>query len=76
MDERPEQIIAEVYRQVHDLRLGGTEPREVLMSLDRYRLLDWYRKFLGEEREQEYLQQFHLFGLEILIEDIDHIIVR
>ncbi|AHC15480.1 hypothetical protein [Salinispira pacifica] len=70
---RPEELIAEIYRQLHEAQSRGKNPDTVLMSLDQYRLLDWYRNFLGETPEggAEYLEKYAVFGLEILIEQVE-----
>ena len=68
---RPEEIITEVYRQLVGQREEGEQPAGVLMSLSHYRLLNWYRCFLGESAEQrrEYLKQYSIFGLDIRIDN-------
>ncbi len=75
---RPEEIIADVYRQISLKREQGNEPDAVLMNLKDYRLLEWYRNFIGEagDSELDYLGQYELFGVEIFIEDIAAPLVR
>jgi hypothetical protein len=75
---RPEAIIADIYSQINEQRSIGQAPKEVLMNLKDYRLLDWYRNFLGdaENSAHEYLGQYEIFGLEILIEAVERPVVR
>jgi hypothetical protein len=69
---RPEELIADIYSQLRLRRDEGKEPTGVLMNLKDYRLLEWYRNFLGEAENGslEYLGQYEIFGLEILIENV------
>ena len=68
---RPEEIIAEVYRQMRCKREQGENPCAVLMNPDQYQLLNFYRRFRGRPADDrlEYLQQYSIFGLEILMDN-------
>lgn len=65
---RPEELIMEIYRQLKMKREQDEEPRTVLMTMEQYRLLDWYRRFLGDIGQSDYLQQYNIFGLDILVD--------
>lgn len=75
---RPEELIAEIYRQIQIIRENGREPDQVIMSLEHFRLLEWYKSFLGEAEEGkgEYLGEYQIFGLEILIERLPEPLVK
>ncbi len=65
---RPEEIIADIYRQLCEKQTQGERPKEVLMTLEQYRLLSWYRRFLGDIGKSDYLDDYNIFGLDILVD--------
>ncbi len=67
---RPEELIADIYRQVRERRAEGGEPVQVVMSIEHCRLLQWYKNLVGETEggSLDYLGEYEIFGLEILIE--------
>ncbi|MCK5734963.1 MAG: hypothetical protein KAH21_00740 [Spirochaetaceae bacterium] len=65
--ERAEEIIAEVYRQVLEVRNQGFEPSRVVMPSSLWHRVDDYRRTLGviDGSIPDYLSENSLFGLEI-----------
>ena len=63
----PREILAEVYRQISSLREQGASPGKITMHQDEFRLLKWYRDFLGETEQPgaDYLGEYEIFGLPV-----------
>ena len=66
-EQRPEEIIAEVYRQVRGIRETGKKPRRIIMSRHSWLRIDDYRRSLGSLSGPlpDYLSEDRLFGIEI-----------
>lgn len=64
---RPEELIAETYRQILAFRETGRIPERIVMSRSLWSIVDDYRKKLGilEGPLPDYLSEEGLFGLEI-----------
>lgn len=64
---RAEEIIVEVYRQLHEGLDAGTKPNKVVMPRTYWNVIEEYRRFLGplEGSLPDYLSEDSLFGLEI-----------
>ncbi|MDF1566899.1 MAG: hypothetical protein P1P77_02645 [Spirochaetaceae bacterium] len=75
--DRPEEVIAEVYRQVKAVRETGREPERIVMSRLEWSMVEDYRRQLGviQGPVPDYLSEDSLFGLEIWYGDGPGIIV-
>jgi hypothetical protein len=75
--DRPEEVIAEVYRQVKAVRDTGHEPERIVMSRLEWSMVEDYRRKLGviQGPVPDYLSEDSLFGLEIWYGDGPGIIV-
>ena len=67
---RAEEIIAEIWRQIGQIRERGGRPERVVLSPEHYALIQNYRAGLGnlENPEQDYITRHSLFNLAIYIE--------
>ncbi|NCN05131.1 MAG: hypothetical protein GW949_05840 [Spirochaetales bacterium] len=65
----PREIVADIYRQIVVLQNNGSKPTRVTMDYRSFRVLSWYKSFLGstESGTQDYLspESYSIFGLSI-----------
>lgn len=77
-EPRAEAVIAEVYRQIRQIREAGGEARRIVMPAALWNLVDEYRRILGpmEGPVPDYLGNDSLFGLDIWYGDAPDIRVE
>jgi hypothetical protein len=65
--EDPREIVAEVYRQITQLRERGIIPEKVFLHKKLHESVIWYRNFLGssESSVPDYLGDYELFGIPV-----------
>ncbi len=75
---RAEELIAEVYRQVRQLRSAGEAPGRVLMHPAQWEAISRYRQSVGTVSGPvpDYLAENDIFGLEIWYHESWTILVR
>ena len=66
-EQRPEEIIAEVYRQIRAIRETGKKPRRIVICRRLWLCIEDYRRSLGSLSGPlpDYLSEDRLFGIEI-----------
>ena len=76
-EPRPEELIAEIYRQIYELRSRGKEPNRVCLPVGYIRRLRIYHALLGSANlgQAEYIDHDSIFGLEFFVHEINDIIV-
>ena len=72
-EPRAEELIISIYSQIQARREAGEPCGHVVMSVATYRCIQAYRARLGElpEGREDYLGRYELFGLPVLIDDIE-----
>ncbi len=72
-EPRAEELIISIYSQIQARREAGEPSGQVVMSLTTYRRIQAYRARLGElpEGREDYLGRYELFGLPVLVDDIE-----
>ena len=67
INRRAEEIIAEVYRQILEIRGSGKQPKRIVIDRKSWNLVDDYRTKLGilDGPLPDYLAENSLFGVEI-----------
>ena len=67
---KAEEILAEVWRQIRDIRGRGGLPARIVISPEAYRLVQEYRAGLGslENPEMDYLSRHSIFTLPVYVE--------
>jgi hypothetical protein len=67
---RPEEIIAELWRQIRDLREAGKRPAKILMSVEDYRVVQAWHAVLGElsDPARDYISKYAIFNVPVFIE--------
>ncbi len=70
-DVRAEQIIVTIYKQRNDILEKKGSPEKVIMSLENYKKVQYYRACLGslENDEMDYIKKYSIFGLPVFIDD-------
>ena len=68
--DRPEELIAEAYRQLREIRERGGRPAAVVMNAENYRSIQRYHATLGETPAPafDYIDRYSLYGLSILVD--------
>ncbi|MDR1625894.1 MAG: hypothetical protein LBT33_05075 [Spirochaetia bacterium] len=68
---RPEEIIAELWRQIRALRAAGKKPQSVLLSVEDYRAVQAWHAALGElpDPAQDYISKYAIFSLPVFVEN-------
>jgi hypothetical protein len=76
-EPRPEELIAEIYRQYTQMKNAGKQPDRVYLPLSYIRRLRIYHALLGEAAngQSEYLESNAIFGLEFFVHDDKQVIV-
>jgi len=72
-EPRAEELIISIYSQIQARREAGEQSGQVVMSISTYRRIQAYRAQLGElpEGREDYLGRYELFGLSVLVDDIE-----
>lgn len=67
---RPEEIIAELWRQMRDLREAGKRPAAILMSVEDYRIVQAWHAVLGElsDPARDYISKYSIFNVPVFVE--------
>jgi hypothetical protein len=68
---RPEELIAEIYRQKIERQAAGLSGTQVIMSLTTWRIIRAWHLSLGqlESSLPDYIGEDHIFGLEVMIDN-------
>ncbi|MFP4331454.1 MAG: hypothetical protein ACOC45_06535 [Alkalispirochaetaceae bacterium] len=68
---RPEELIAEIYRQLRELQEAGKRPASVVMTMAQYRAVQRYHASLGETPAPafDYISRYSIMGLSVLIDN-------
>lgn len=77
-EPRAEELIAEIYRQLSELRSSGKVPQRVLLPIAYIRRLRIYHALVGAANidKSEYLAHDSIFGLDFFVHESNTIIVR
>jgi len=72
------EAIAAIHARIAAVRAEGRVPESIVIPVPLYRLIQKYRATLGEARNEdaEYIGKYQLFGLPILADQSDRIVVR
>ncbi len=72
-EPRAEELILSIYSQMQARHEAGEPCGQVVMSVVTYRRIQDYRARLGElpEGREDYLGRYELFGLPVLIDNIE-----
>jgi hypothetical protein len=75
---KPEEIIAEIWRQRTELIKDGRQPERVILTSADYKKVQEYHARLGElpKPDMDYIQKDSLFGIPVFIEDIESVTVE
>jgi hypothetical protein len=67
---RPEEILAELWRQIRELRTAGKKPERITMSVDDYRRVQAWHAALGElsDPARDYISKYMIFNLPVYVE--------
>jgi hypothetical protein len=67
---RPEEIIAELWRQLREMRAAGKKPEKIIMSVETYRMVQAWHAVLGElsDPSRDYITRHTIFSLPVFIE--------
>lgn len=70
-ETRPEALLAEIYRQLREIREAGELPEAVVIRMDQYRAIQKYHASLGETPAPafDYIDKYTVLGLPVLIEN-------
>lgn len=68
---RAEEIIAELWRQMREMRAGGKNPAKIILSPEQCRHVWAWHIALGELKDpsQDYITRDSIFGLPVFIEE-------
>jgi hypothetical protein len=68
---RPEEIIAELWRQIGELRAAGKKPGDIIMSPEDYRGVQAWHAALGElpDPAKDYIAKYAIFNLPVFVEN-------
>lgn len=75
---KPEEIIAEIWKQRSGLIEKGRQPERVILSAADYRKVQDYHARLGElpKPDMDYIQKDSLFGIPVFIGEIESVSVE
>ncbi|MDC7234210.1 MAG: hypothetical protein PQJ58_13330 [Spirochaetales bacterium] len=76
---RPEELIAEIYRQKTELQQKGEQPREVILNMESWRhIRAWHlaRGVMEKAPHMDYITEDTIFEMDVLIDTADLPIVR
>lgn len=67
---RAEEIIAEIWKQIGEIRARNGRPGRVVLSPDCYQLVQQYRAGLGDLANPalDYISRYEVFGLPVYID--------
>jgi hypothetical protein len=67
---RPEEIIAELWRQIREMRAAGKTPEKIVMPVEKYRMVQAWHVMLGElsDPSRDYITRHTIFNLPVFIE--------
>ncbi len=76
-EPRPEELIAEIYRQYSILKNAGKQPLRVYISINYLRRIRIYHALMGAPADQatDYLGSNHIFGMDFYIHELQNVIV-
>ena len=77
-EPQPEEIVAEIYRQLLELRQHGQEPTQVCLPVTFIRRLRIYHALIGStsQKELDYLDQHSIFGLDYFVHESESVLVK
>ncbi|MDR1932540.1 MAG: hypothetical protein LBQ57_06950 [Spirochaetales bacterium] len=67
---RPEEVIAELWRQIQGARAAGKKPEKIILSIENYRTVQAWHAALGEltDPEKDYITRYTIFNLPVFID--------
>jgi hypothetical protein len=68
---RPEEIVAELWRQIREIQAAGKKPEKIVMPIEKYRLVQIWHALLGElpDPSKDYISKYAIFNLPVFIEN-------
>ncbi len=78
-EPRAEELVAQIYGQKLSLEEKGRTPREVILSMADWRRIRAWHLAMGQIThfpQMDYITEDHIFGLEVLIDQRETLLVR